>query len=235
MKFPKRCKITILGDSISKGIFSENNQLKKMPNNAVHLVAQHYGVDINNVSCYGQTLSRLNDKGYLDDYLKNLNKKDTNVAVISLGGNDSDYDWKEVAKSPNDLHLPKTPPKEFEKLLNDTIARLKKQKVRVFLTNIPPVDSKRYFEYFICKQADKDSVLEFLKGDIENIYRHQELYNNIISRCAVKNQCIMLDIRSKLLSKVNYLDFMSEDGIHPNETGQQKIAQSVIEQLDAIK
>ena len=235
MKFPKRCKITILGDSISKGIFLENNQLKKMPNNAVSQVAKHYKLDINNISVYGQTLSRLNKKGFLDNYLKSLNKKDFNVAVLSLGGNDSDYDWKQVATAPTQPHLPKTPPKEFEALLNDTIQKLKKAKVKVFLTNIPPIDSKRYFQNVICRQADQQSVLKFLQGDIENIYRHQELYNSIITKCATKNQCHLFDIRTKLLSKVDYLDYMSDDGIHPNKTGQQKIAESVIDQIEQLK
>lgn len=232
MKFPKRCKITILGDSIPKGIFTEDDELKKMPESAVKQIADYYGISIDNFSFYGQTLSRLNKRGFLDRYLESLNKKDFNVAVISLGGNDSDYDWKEVGLAPNEVHWPKTPPKEFEELLNLTIQKLKKNKVRVFLTNIPPVDSKRYFEKVIAKIADKEGVLKFLKGDIENIYRHQELYNSIITRSAINNGCKLLDIRSKLLSKVNYLDYMSEDGIHPNKTGQTKIAESVIDQLE---
>ena len=223
------------GRLYSKRHLYTGQSTKKMSDSAVKQIADHYQVSIDNFSFYGQTLSRLSKRGFLDKYIESLNKKDFNVAVISLGGNDSDYDWKEVAASPTEVHWPKTPPKEFEALLNTTIEKLKKNKVKVFLTNIPPVDSKRYFEKVIIKNADKDGVLKFLKGDIENIYRHQELYNNIITRCAINNGCHLLDIRSKLLSKVNYLDFMSEDGIHPNETGQTKIAQSVIEQLDMIK
>lgn len=235
MKIPKRCKVTVLGDSIPKGIFTQNNRLQKVPENAVSLIASHYALDVTNLSCYGQTLSRLIKKGVLEEYLNSINKKDYNVVVISLGGNDADYNWEAVGKAPTKLHLPKTPPKDFEKLLNDTIITLKKKKVKVFLTNIPPIDSKRYFEQVISKQADKDNVLTFLNGDIENIYRHQELYNSIIMQCAVKNGCVLLDVRSKLLGKVNYLDYMSEDGIHPNQTGHKKIAKAIIQQLDAIK
>lgn len=235
MKIPKRCKVTILGDSIPKGIFTQDNKLQKVHENAVSLIAKHYALEINNLSSYGQTLSRLIKKGILNEYLNSLNKKDFNVAVISLGGNDADYNWGAVSKAPTKLHLPKTPPKDFEKLLNDTILMLKKKKVKVFLTNIPPIDSKRYFLQVISRQADKESVLTFLNGDIENIYRHQELYNSIITQCAIKNNCTLLDVRSKLLGKVNYLDYMSEDGIHPNQTGHKKIAKAIIEQLDAIK
>ena len=206
-----------------------------MPNNAVSQVAKDYNLDINNISVYGQTLSRLNKKSFLDNYLKSLNKKDFNVAVLSLGGNDSDYDWKQVATAPTQPHLPKTPPKEFEALLNDTIQKLKKAKVKVFLTNIPPIDSKRYFQNVICRQADQQSVLKFLQGDIENIYRHQELYNSIITKCATKNQCHLFDSRTKLLSKVDDLDYKRDDGIHPNKTGQQKIAESVIDQIEQLK
>ena len=30
MKIPKRCKVTILGDSIPKGIFTQDNKLQKV-------------------------------------------------------------------------------------------------------------------------------------------------------------------------------------------------------------
>ena len=232
--FPKKCKITIFGDSIPKGIIYENKVLKKLPENAVKLIADYYGVEVDNLASFGQTMVRLSQKGVFEDYLKNLNKKDNNIAVISIGGNDSDYNWKEVASSPHTEHLPKTPPKEFCNLLDDIISKLKKKKVQVILTNIPPIDSKRYFDNVIAKIADKNKVMEFLKGDIENIYRHQEYYNLLITKCALKNGCLLLDIRQDFLWDTNCQDEFCEDGVHPNKSGHVRIANSIIKQINAL-
>lgn len=230
---PKNCKITLFGDSISKGIVYEDNELKKLSENATKLVAQHFGITIENLSFYGQTLKRLVQKGTIDQYISNINKTDNNnIAVISLGGNDSDYDWKEVAQSPSVNHLPKTPPKEFEMYLGDTIKKMKQKNIEVIITNIPPINSKRYFENVISKLADKDKVLEFLGGDIENIYRHQELFNLIITKCAIRNNCTLLDVRQDLLWDKSCLDKICDDGIHPNKKGHIEIANSIIAQLE---
>lgn len=231
----KHCKVTIFGDSIPKGIVYENNELKRLPENAVILVAKHFDIQIDNLSFYGQTLKRLNQKGTIDKYLENTKVGENNIAVISLGGNDSDYNWKVVANSPKENHLPNTPPKEFEAMLDQTIKKLQQKNIKVILTNIPPIDSKRYFENVIARQADKGKVLEFLQGDIENIYRHQELYSMIITRCATKNNCRLLDIRGEFLWDRKYLEKFCIDGVHPNEMGHEIIAKSIIEQLGKEK
>lgn len=231
MKNLKHCKITLFGDSIPKGIIYEDNQLKKLSQTAVALVTKHFDFELDNFSFYGQTLKRLQEKGIIDQYLEKIDENEYNIAVISLGGNDSDYNWKVVASSPHEKHLPNTPLKEFEKMLDETIKKLQQKKVKVILTNIPPINSKRYFENIIAKQADKEKVLDFLHGDVENIYRHQELYSMLITKCAMKNNCRLLDIRGEFLWDIECLDKLCIDGIHPNEMGHELIANSIIEQL----
>src|SRR5574344_306378 len=162
----KNFNLTVFGDSIPEGIITQNGKLEKLTDNVVNIVANHFNFKINNLSVYGQTLSRLVQKKAITEYLNKIDEKQKNIVVISLGGNDSDYDWKEVEKSPELEHLPKTPPEQFEKLLIDTTNELKKAKVKVFLTTIPPLDSKRYCENVICKLAVGKKILQFFKNDI---------------------------------------------------------------------
>ncbi len=227
-------KITIFGDSIPKGIIFEDSQLKKLSDNVVSIIANKLHLNINNLSYYGQTLTRLEEKAIIDEYLIGINPDERNIAVISIGGNDSDFDWKKVASDPKVAHNPKTTPEDFETLLNSTITKLRKHNVEVILTNIPPVCSKKYFDNVISKTADKDKVLEFLQGDLDNIYRHQELYNLIITKCAHLNSCRLLDIRQAFLWDIKYLDSFCEDGIHPNHLGHIQMAENIIEQLRSI-
>lgn len=232
MDATKNYKITIFGDSIPKGVVFEDNQIKKLPQGVVDIIAKYYGLSIKNVSVFGQTLKRIYDKNIIDEYIENLDRTEENVVVISIGGNDSDFDWKEVAKSPLAPHSPKTPIDEFSDILDISVKRLKKVGVKVLLTTIPPIESSLYFENVISNVADKDNVLKFLHNDLSNIYRQQECYNLEIVKCAVKNKCPLIDIRPDFLLDRTFLDDMCKDGVHPNEKGHFIMAKHIINMID---
>jgi len=227
------CSVTIFGDSIPKGVVNVNGKIENLKESVVNLVAKDLNIDIDNISMYGQTLTRLVCKGYLTSFVKAIDKSKKNIAIISLGGNDSDYDWVEVAKTPNVEHEPRTPLHIFEYMLNETIKLLNNNNVKVILTTIPPIDSKRYFDNVICKLADGDKVMEFLKGDVQNIYRHQESYNNIICKVATKNNCKLLDIREGFLQDRDFLSNLCQDGVHPNKKGHTVMANQILKQIKA--
>lgn len=211
--------ITVMGDSIAKGLFLKDNKIMRIERNTVKLMQEHYGVSIENFSLFGQTLKKTVQKGFFDTYLENNAHKPNKVLVIALGGNDCDYNWKEVGEHPNAQHEPNTPPSEFFSLLNENVQKLKKGGIHTYLAALPPVYSDRYFQNIIAARADKDAVLHFFTGDVTNISRHQECYNNLILRAALLNRCPFIDFRTDFLLKNNMPDYISEDGIHPNEMG----------------
>lgn len=227
-------RVTIFGDSIPKGIATKDGKIERLQNNVVSIVIEKLGIDAENISVYGQTLSRFVEKEYIDKYISKLNSDYINVAIISLGGNDADYDWKNVASSPDVDHLSKTPLDKFELLLESTVKKLKANGVKVILTTIPPVDSQKYFDNVICKIADGNAVLKFFKGDVQNIYRHQESYNYAIIRVAQKQNCQLFDVRSAFLQDRAFLSKLCEDGIHPNEYGHAVMAEEILKQLEKI-
>ena len=49
---------------------------------------------------------------------------------------------------------------------------------------------------------------------------------------ALTNNCGFVDLRTAFLMKNNLLDYLCEDGIHPNEKGQQLIAETVIGHIE---
>ena len=103
----KEKKITVVGDSIGKGVFTDGGKIEVIKDNAVRLFEDWKGVEIDNRSGYGQSLKRLLDKGVIEKYIAGLDQSMRNIAVIELGGNDADFDWKAVADAPNDNHYPK--------------------------------------------------------------------------------------------------------------------------------
>lgn len=224
-------KITLFGDSIPKGYTTKRGKIEKVREDAVTRLESHYGVKVENRSAYGLTLDKLYERGTVDKFIAE-GSGELRTAVFCIGGNDSDYDWRAVAADPDGEHHSKTPLDKFKRELDELIVKLQSADITVLLTNLPPVDSKRYFDKVISKIADGEQVLRFFKGDLTNINRHQEGYNLAIMEAAVKNGCRLIDIRSPFLLQIDYLSNYSDDGIHPNEAGHRIIAESVMRFID---
>lgn len=215
--------ITVFGDSIGKGITTDTGKPTVMDNYAVKSFEETYEIKTNNVSAFGNSLKRICERGIIDRYISGLDKTKNNVAVIELGGNDADFDWKAVAATPDFCHTSKTSPEEFSVLYKETLDKLLNAGVEVVPCTIPPVMSERYFSNVISKVADGDRVLEFFKGDVDTIYRHQEMFNNEILKNSYAKGLNIIDLRQRFLTSLQFKNLMCRDGIHPNEKGQDEI------------
>ena len=76
--------------------------------------------------------------------------------------------------------------------------------------------------------------MQFL-GDVEIIYRRQEMYSNAVTKVAYKNGCHFVDVRQKFLQSDNFCDLMCLDGIHANEKGQQVIIKAFVDYFKNAK
>ncbi len=227
MKDLKNHKIVIFGDSIPRGLFIEDNSVRQMENTAVQIIERTYGITIVNRSSFGQTLSRLSDKGEVERYAASIDAGERNVAVFCLGGNDADFDWQAVAAAPALNHLPKTPIEQFRRLLRQKIALLRQAGAEVWLTSIPPVDAQRYFNNIISVKTDGAAVLKFFRGDVTNINRHQECYNNAVMKIALTENCPFIDFRTDFLLSRDFLGYLCDDGVHPNQKGHALMAERI--------
>ena len=75
--------------------------------------------------------------------------------------------------------------------------------------------------------------MKFFCGDVTNIARHQESYNAAVMKSALSAGAAFIDFRTEFLMKPDFLDYLSEDGIHPNQKGHDLIADCVIRYADA--
>jgi len=223
--------ITVFGDSVTKGLYLENNKIMKINPSAVERITACLGLNIENKSIFGQTLKRLCEKEIIDEYLKTIDPLQKNMAVISLGGNDSDYNWDEVQETPLSQHNSKTGLLEFRVLLNDAISKLQDAGVKVVVCSLFPIDSKRYYENVLSKKYDGSKILKFLRGDVTNISRHQEIFNIECLKTALRRGCEFLDFRTQFLNQEELLQYVCDDGIHPNEKGQQLMADIVVNKI----
>lgn len=234
MNITDKLNITVFGDSIGKGITTDNGKIEKLKFGAVELFENQYGIKIDNRSIYGQSLKRVYDKGIIDKYISETDKSVKNIAVLELGGNDADFNWKTVAQTPNIEHGPKTKVKEFSSLYEKTLKDLTTAGIKVIVCTIVPIDSERFFNSVINSLADKNKVLEFFKGDFNTIHRHQEMFNNEILKTAYSHGASVIDLRQKFLDTNDFKQLMCLDGIHPNAKGHEQIFSAVNEFLQTV-
>ena len=226
-----KTKITVFGDSIGKGIVTDGGKLEVVQQSAVGLFEDKYQLKVDNRSSYGQSLKRIMQRGLIDKYIEELDTSVRNVAVLELGGNDADFNWKEVASSPSEPHFPKTPLKEFSALYAESVKKLKGAGVKVVACTIVPIDSKRFFNRVIGGITDKQKVLDFFKGDFNTIHRHQEMFNNEILKNAYMAGLSVIDLRREFLDSIEFENLMCQVGIHPNQNGHSRMFGAIDEFL----
>ena len=174
---------------------------------------------------FGSTI----EKGYriLQANLQKL--RPHSIALLEYGGNDCDHGWQEVALAPKQEHHPHTPLCKFTAVFQQMIEDLRARDVLPILITLPPIDAERYFAWFTEKgRLDRAPILSWL-GDIQMIYRYQELYSESVLKLSYQTHCPLVDIRSAFLDKRCYQQLLCQDGIHPNEKGYQLIYQSFAE------
>ena len=87
---------------------------------------------------------------------------------------------------------------------------------------VMPYAAQRYFHWF-SRDLDQAAILHWLGGDIQTIYRHQEMYSNALTRTALEYRAPLVDVRTPFLSAKNCGELLCADGIHPNREGHRLI------------
>ncbi|MEE0439602.1 MAG: SGNH/GDSL hydrolase family protein [Ruminococcus sp.] len=223
-KETEQVQIGVFGDSISKGVvFQEEanryGTVKKELQAELHQWTDDLQVD--NFSIMGCTIRK--GLSVLQRHLPKI-KKYQNV-LLEFGGNDCDFDWKDVSEHPNISHQPNTPPEEFEALYTEMIGEIRKQGGSPILLSLPPLDPQRYFNW-ISRNLNAANILHWL-GGVDTIYRWQEMYSMKVALLASKLSVPFIDFRSAFLERHHYGNLLCADGIHPNLEGHKLIYRTI--------
>jgi len=223
--------ICVFGDSIGKGVVLHPNtsryELLKM--NLEKLLGLN-GVNIKNYCAFGCTVSK--GLSIIQRHVHELTKYHS--IFLEMGGNDCDFAWNEIADNPEKEHVPKTPLEEFRQLYGKVIEEVRKNGGRPIILNLPPLEPNRFFSW-VSRGVNRDNILKWLGGDVDMIYRWQEMYNVEIMLLASKMAVPIIDIRSAFLRCNHYRDLLCADGIHPNNDGYSLIYKTIAEQYRVAK
>ncbi len=223
--------LSIYGDSILKGVVlnPETGRYTTQSDFDLDGLAARYGLELNNYSRFGCTVT----KG-LTSLKMHLEKNiPCDVALIELGGNDSNFKWEEVEADPDGEHFSATPLPEFKRIYNELIVSLKERGILPIICSLPPLCAERYLSWITRTGLSRERILRWL-GDTNAIYRYQERYSLAVEQTAWRLGCPYIDLREVFLSKLHILDYFCEDGIHPNDRGQGLIIEAFTERLNKI-
>jgi lysophospholipase L1-like esterase len=220
--------LNIFGDSIMKGVLLDDDSRKYVlsANAPVDEVAKNINININNRSVFGCTVVK--GAKLVSSAIENGRVGDNGLVLIEYGGNDCNFEWKSVSEFPDEIHDPVTPLRLFENLYQNLISDIKKAGITPIIMSLPPIEPTRYLAWITRDGLSAPNILKWL-GDVNMIYRFQELYSGAISKIAYKTNSFFIDVRSYFLDKHNYGDLLCSDGIHPNKEGQKLIAQAMLD------
>ncbi len=133
------------------------------------------------------------------------------VFILAFGANDYTF-----IPSKNEFVVS---PENFIANMQNAINIAQKTSSKILLLNITPADE------VICKKNYGDRKLRLNKN--------VEMYNSLLSDLAEKNNCQLIDIYSAFVS-AGLVNTLSEDGLHPNDTGHTVIFEKVKNNLAKI-
>lgn len=209
--------LTIYGDSILKGVLFENDRYV-IDRTWESRLSERAGLHISNCSRFGSTISKAMARIRQDSKTPG-----EGIALLEFGGNDCDYDWKEIAANPDAAHNCKTPPEQFKDSLRTAIRLLRESGRTPVLANLPPISSELFLSFLCRGGLSRERILQWL-GDPERIAKWQESYSRLVEEVAAEEHTPLIDLRTpfeKAGQKVSEL--LCPDGIHPSRLGQSLI------------
>ena len=98
------------------------------------------------------------------------------------------------------------------------------------LLSLPELDSQRFFDH-VSKGLDRENIMKWLKGDVNNIAHWHEQYNIEVFKLGISRGIRVIDISSAFLRQRRISDYLCEDGMHPNEAGHRLIAEAILKEV----
>ena len=226
-------KLVALGDSVIKGVIlhkeGNSNRYSLADKTIVECCAEQLGVESVNLAKMGCTIEA--SERILEKRLDKL--VGAEYVLLECGGNDSDYDWAAIAKNPDAEYQPFTPLDRYVSAYERVINKIKQIGAKPLVLSLPPMDAERYFAFFSADwtQELRDNVLRWLGGSTNAIMSGHEMYNLATMQVAQRTGAQWIDVTTAFLRDRNYRDLLCDDGIHPNERGQRKIAETILSAL----
>ncbi|MHB8962050.1 MAG: SGNH/GDSL hydrolase family protein [Saccharofermentanales bacterium] len=226
--------VCLFGDSIAKGVSFDDlsGRYTILKNNFAALTADTLGVILSNKAKFGCTI-RKGQEVISRIISSKPDDAPIDFALLEFGGNDCDFNWKEIAMDPDAVHLPNTPIPEFVEIYEEIIRDLESNQIVPVIMTLPPLVADSYFKWFSKDIPQKENIIKWLGGDVEAIYYWHERYNSAVWEVATHMNCRIIDIRKAFLEQKNHRRFICTDGIHLNQAGNDLVYSVLLRSAEA--
>lgn len=225
-------QVVALGDSITKGVILDGNKYKILSHSFVDQCKEELSLSVDNYARMGCTV----EKGWqiLEQHEDAVRHSD--ITFLEYGGNDSDFNWQEIADAPDLQHYPHTELPVFTRTYQAMIERVRALGSRPVILSLPLMDHERFFRFVSKSMTDesRNSVLGWLGGQKERIRNYHDMYNLQLFRLAATERVPIVDITSPFLLNMDYTQCLCEDGIHPSALGHDIIATQILKNWKPI-
>ncbi|NLB28947.1 MAG: SGNH/GDSL hydrolase family protein [Clostridiales bacterium] len=217
--------IAIFGDSIFKGMQLDpvRKQYRIINNIDIEGIGKKHSIAIDNCSKVGCTIER----GFLMLKKRLETDEPCDVVIMDYGGNDCDFNWREISENPDAEHLPKTPIDTFVRLYREIVETLRSHGIVPVLSTLPPIDPQRFFNWNF-RELNRENILKWL-GEVTTIYRFQENYSRTVEKIAAETGALLVDLRGAFLKHRRIEHMLCDDGMHPNTEGQKIITETFMD------
>ena len=222
-------KITAFGDSVLKGVIYEDEHYRVSHSSFQKICEEYFGITVENKARFGSTIAK--GESIFENNLDLIKETDGEYVLLEFGGNDCDFNWKEISENPDKKHLPMSTIADFRNTYISIINEIKSFGKTPVLLSLPPIDSARYFKH-ISRGLSGDNIMKWLRYDNQYITNWHERYNIEIFKIAIETNVPIIDISTIFLEKKNYSRYLCADGIHPNVEGHKLIATAIKEHVE---
>lgn len=221
-------EIYAFGDSVLKGVILENDKYKVCKNRFSNICENVLNITIENKAKFGSTITT--GKKSFEKNKDVLTNPNIEYIVLEFGGNDCDFNWKEISENPNIEHTANNTIEDFIKTYTEIIQTIKQYNKNPVLLSLPPIDAEKYINR-VSRELNKENILKWMKNNPYFLTNWHERYNIETFKMAINNNISIIDITSKFLEQKNFSAFLCEDGIHPNEEGHKLISKAIQEHI----
>ena len=111
--------ISVFGDSALKGVIYENNVYKVSQNRFSNICEDILGVSIENKAKFGSTINI--GKNIIFKNIELIKETKSKYVVMEFGGNDCDYNWREISENPDKEHYSKSSITQFIEIYSNLL------------------------------------------------------------------------------------------------------------------
>lgn len=230
-------KAIAFGDSVIEGVILDDRRCGRnsvrymfLDDNFASQCGRRLDMEICNYGKFGSTVTA--GAGLLDRHIGEIGR--ARYTFLGFGGNDSDFNWQEIAENPHSRHCPHTDIRTFSLAYKALVDKIRHLGSRPVMLSLAPLDPDRYFEHVTrgMNAAGRANVLDWLGGSTGPITNWHEMYNLQIFKLGMVLKVPVIDITSAFLSKKDFREYLCQDGIHPNEKGHRLIADAVCDHFN---